>query len=157
MEARPLSSLTVAGWLSWDDAKLTEDLPPASVAAGIFAVAGDRLPYSARLTGHLSLEQRFALTQGTNVFVGGAATYTGARFGEFTDSEADRAVYPAYTKVDFTAGVKHDSWALRCFVNNATNSRGELSGGAGGALPFAYRILKPRMIRIRHYEGVLRP
>jgi iron complex outermembrane recepter protein len=144
--ARPLSSLTVAGWLSWDDAKLTEDLPPASVAAGIFAVAGDRLPYSARLTGHLSLEQRFALTQGTNVFVGGAATYTGARFGEFTDSEADRAVYPAYTKVDFTAGVKHDSWALRCFVNNATNSRGELSGGAGGALPFAYRILKPRMI-----------
>lgn len=146
LEARPAVGLTVAGWLSWDDAQLTESLPPASVAAGVYGAAGDRLPYSARIAGHLSLEQRFALTPRATAFVGGAVSYSGNRRGEFTYSAASRESFPAYTKVDFTAGVEYDSWDVNLFINNATNSHAELTGGTGAALPFAYYILKPRVI-----------
>jgi iron complex outermembrane recepter protein len=146
LKARPADGLTVSGWLSWDNAELTQNLPPASVAAGIYGAAGDRLPYSARISSYLSLEQRFALTPRATAFVTGAVSYLGGRRGEFTYSAASRERYPAYAKVDFTAGLDYDFWAITAFVNNVTNSHAELTGGAGAALPFAYYILKPREI-----------
>jgi len=48
----------MAAWIALDDVVLTEDLPPASTAYGR---AGDRLPYSSRFSGNLSLSQEFPL------------------------------------------------------------------------------------------------
>ena len=47
VESRPVGGLTLGGWISFDDAKLTENFPPGSAAAGVYGASGDRLPLRA--------------------------------------------------------------------------------------------------------------
>src|SRR6185437_9795434 len=56
LESNPLSGLTLSGWVSWNDALLTEDLPPAAVLAGSYGASGDRLPLSSRVSGSVSVQ-----------------------------------------------------------------------------------------------------
>lgn len=44
VESRPLTDLTISGWVAWDDAVLTQPFPPT---AATHAASGDRLPTAA--------------------------------------------------------------------------------------------------------------
>jgi iron complex outermembrane receptor protein len=138
--SRPVTGLTVAAWVAWDDAELTQDLPPTSQVVGL---SGDRLPYSSRFSGNLSLDQQFRLTPGLTGFVGGSLRYAGGREGIFT-ATPQRENLPAYAQTDVRAGVKHDSWTLNLFANNVADRRGVLSAG----VPFAYVVnyIQPRTV-----------
>jgi iron complex outermembrane recepter protein len=145
-ESRPLAGLTISAWVAWDDAVLTAPFPPNSDAVG---VDGDRLPYSSRFSGNLSLEEDFPLASGVTGFVGGAVAYVGNREGVFASTFAtstERQALPAYTKTDLRAGVKYDSWTANVFVNNLTDDRGVLAGGLGAFPPFAFTYIQPRTI-----------
>jgi len=80
LEARPTRGLTITSWVAWDDAVLTQAFPAGSTAYG---VPDDRLPYSSRFSGNISVEQVFPLTQELLGFVGGTVSYVGDRIGEF--------------------------------------------------------------------------
>src|SRR5690242_16531431 len=64
--ARPMKNLTVAPWIALSKAVVTEDVPLASLKSG------DRLPYSGRVSGNLSIDQEFPLANGVVGSVGGA-------------------------------------------------------------------------------------
>ena len=81
VESRPLTGMTIAAWAVWNDASLTEAFPAASSQLGL---PGDRLPYSSRFSGNLSLQQDFPLASGVTGHVGGALSYVGDRQGVFT-------------------------------------------------------------------------
>jgi hypothetical protein len=147
VESRPIDGLTLAGWIAFTDAKLTEPLPPDSVAAGIVGVSGDRLPYSSRFSGHLSAEQRFPISDLLTGFAGGEYAYVGSRIGEFTSTE-QRQLLPSYDKVNLHAGFKYGDWTANLFINNVGNSIGILSGGVGANLPFSFYLIEPRVIGI---------
>src|SRR5262249_53574690 len=49
VDLRPATGLTLAAWVTWNDAVLTEAFPPASA---IFGAAGDRLPFGSRFSGN---------------------------------------------------------------------------------------------------------
>jgi iron complex outermembrane receptor protein len=140
LESRPLTGLTIAGWVAWDDAVLTEPFPPISVAHGI---PGDRLPYSARFSGNLSLEQSFPLVRGANGFVGASVSYVGDREDVFTGG-SPRQDLPAYSQTDVRAGVRCDSWSVNFFVTNLADKRGLLTGGLGTINPSAFNYIQPR-------------
>ena len=142
VETKPRDGLTVSAWLTYDDAELTEALPAAST---LYGVAGDRLPFSAQFSGHLSLEQDFPLTNDWTGFAGATAIYVGDRLGSFTPSTV-RTNFPAYGQINLRLGATSDLWTVNVYANNIGDTRGLLGGGLENFPPFAYRYIEPRLI-----------
>lgn len=138
--ARPWAGFSATGWVSYDDAVLTRDLPATSTAIGR---AGDPLPNTSRLSGYLSLEQKFPLYGEATGFVGADFSFVGNRQGVFTSTSA-RQDLPAYTKTDLRAGISYGSWTVNAYVNNVANVRGLLDGGIGYIQLDAYVYIQPR-------------
>jgi outer membrane receptor protein involved in Fe transport len=147
--AKPLSGLTVSGWVSYDDAVLTDNFPASSTSYG---VVGNRLPAVSKWSGNLSLEERFPLWNGAMGFVGATASYVGDRIGDFTPridgvtTAPPRQYLPTYTQTDLRAGVEYDSWVASMYVNNVTNRRGLIGGGLDAFPSYAFTYVQPRTI-----------
>jgi iron complex outermembrane recepter protein len=153
LQSKPLTGLTIAAWVALNDAKLTESFPMDSIAAGgAYGVSGDRLPYSSRFTGNISLEQDFPVASGTTAYVGAALSYVGDHEGLFqplTDEEqTPRQYYPGYAKADLKSGIKLSAWTINLFVTNLTDKRGALTGGVDYVPTFAYQYIQPRTVGI---------
>jgi len=73
-QVRPGAGLTVSGWINYDNAVLTQDMPSTST---VLAFSGDRLPLSSRSSANLSLNEEFPLWPGANGFVGAAVSRVG--------------------------------------------------------------------------------
>ncbi|UQV47975.1 TonB-dependent receptor [Janthinobacterium lividum] len=118
---RPDAHWTLAGNAAYIDAVLSENAP------GLDAVAGTRLPSSARFSASLSANYAFDLA-GFASYAGVAQRYVGERNAGFAGSTA-LPLYrlPAYTLTDLQAGIdfKHSSLAL--FVRNAFDQRAQLA------------------------------
>ncbi len=142
VQSRPLTGLTVSGWVASDDAVLTQDLPAASTAYG---VAGDRLPLTPHWSGSLSVEQEESLTSAVTGFIGAAASYIGERLYNFQPTP-QRQSYPAYTKADLRTGIRYDSWSVNAYLNNVADKRGLLGGGLGYLDPQRFEVIQPRTI-----------
>ena len=144
-EAKPSTGLTIAGWIVFNDAKLTQSFPPSAAAYG---VSGDRLPFSSRISGNLSFDWDFSLAPGVMGFTGGEVSYVGDRESSFlpTAPPPDRQNLPGYAQMDLRAGVKYESWTIGLFANNVANKRGLLGGGVGGFSPTVFTLIQPRTI-----------
>jgi len=142
VEARPATGLTLSGWVSYDNAVLTQPFPAHSTVHGD---AGDRLANSARFSGNLSLQQDIPISTSLTGFAGGKVSYVGDRLGVFT-ANGVRQTYPAYTKLDLRAGLYYGSWTASVYVNNVADRRGLLSGGIGTFPAFAYYYIQPRTV-----------
>jgi iron complex outermembrane recepter protein len=151
LESRPAEGLTLAVWGAYTDAKLTEDFSDLSTA---FAQAGDRLPYSSRISGRISASQEFPLTSDLKAHAGGSVTYVGDRKGEFVpgpDLAPQRQTYPSYAQADLNAGVKGETWRANVFVQNVTDKRGVTGGGFNNQTnynPFWFNYIQPRTIGV---------
>lgn len=146
IESRPLQGLTVSAWVTWDEAALTQAFPANTAAYG---ESGDRLPYSSRFSGNLSLEQQFPLSGQVTGFVGSTVSYVGNREGIFTGTAGDpapRQEFPGYVKSDVRGGVKYGTWTFNLFANNVADRRGILAGGLGSNIPYAFQYIQPRTI-----------
>jgi outer membrane receptor protein involved in Fe transport len=141
---RPTSSLKVAGWAAWNDATLTEGLPLTSPTR---ASAGDRLPFNSRFSANLSLDQEFPLWKDMRGFVGGVASYTGERRGQFVSATIPRATFPEFTRVDLSMGVRSDSWGVDLFVNNLLDKRGIINSDPTIS-PFPIYFIQPRTVGV---------
>ena len=120
-EARPREGLKISGWIAWNDASLEEAFPLNSTVAG---EPGDRLPFSAKFSANLSVEDEFHVSGALRGFIGLSASYLGARQDVFTTADTPRRVFPSYTQLNGTAGVRNDTWLVNAFINNATDRRG---------------------------------
>lgn len=144
LEARPLVGMTVSAWGAWNDAELKEPFPATSFNAS--GRAGDRLPYSSRFSGSLSLDQEFDFSNSATLFLGASVSYVGDRKGAFFAQTVQRETFPAYTQVDLHTGLRYGSWRLNAFVNNVGDKRGVLRSGRDSSLslPFSYTYIQPR-------------
>ncbi len=138
----PLKGLRIAAWDVINNAVLTEPFPANSTAHGAI---GDRLPEGSRHSGNFSVEQNFPVSNSAIASIGGKVSYIGARLGAFTASGV-RDEYGAYTKTDFSAGLKYSSWMISLFLNNALDERGVI-----GKNPFTLDSLiyiQPRTVGV---------
>ena len=136
--------MTLGGWLSYGKAVLTQGFPTDSQTYG---VKGDRLPYSSRFSGSVSLDQDVPLSDSLTGFGGATVAYQGKRYGTFIATPA-RPIYPGFTKVDLRIGVRTAHWSANFYVNNVTDKRGILGGGDGEAQPYAFIVTQPRTFGI---------
>lgn len=144
VEARPLNDLRIAAWVNYNDAELKEDLPSTSLG---FASEGERLPYSSRMSGNLSIDKEFPLWADASGFVGTSLVYVGERKGAFQTGASPRSTLPSYVQWNLRAGVKFNNWSLDAFVNNATDKRSVIADEAElGANLFNYT--RPREIGV---------
>jgi outer membrane receptor protein involved in Fe transport len=141
-ESRPLTGLTIAAWAAWNDAELTEDFPATRTAYG---VAGDRLPYSSRFSGNLSVDQDFPLARGLVGFAGASVSYIGEREGIFRSSP-QRQLFPSYAQTDLRFGAKYDAWTVNAFITNVADKRGVLRGGLDSFRPTYFTYIQPRTV-----------
>ena len=142
LQAKPRDGLTIGGWYSYDNAVLTQDVPPEST---VYGPTGTRLPFSAHNSANLSVNQTFKIISDVDGYVGGQLSYIGGRLGDF-EPTPERAVYPAYAKTDLRAGVTYKSWTATLYANNITDRRGLLGGGLGTFPPYAYYYIQPRTV-----------
>jgi outer membrane receptor protein involved in Fe transport len=144
VETRPLSGLTIASWVAFNEAELTEDFPDS---ATIFGESGDRLPGSSRWSGNFSLTQNLPLPGGLSGSVGAAVSYVGDRAGGFkSGAEARQPNLPSYVRIDLLAKVALDSWMVNAFVNNLADKRGIFDVDPFDATTFTY--IQPRTVGI---------
>jgi len=151
VDAKPLDGMSVSTWVVWNNAVLTEPLPPGFPGIAAVGAAGDRLPYSSKFSASASVRQEFPLWNEVQGFTGATLSYVGAREGEFASSP-QRQIYPAYAKVDVHAGVKYGPWRGSAFVTNLADRRGVLDGGLGLAEPFAFHVIQPRTVGLNVYR-----
>lgn len=146
--AQPWDGMNLSAWVVWNDAELAENLPPGPS----FGREGDALPNSGKWSGSFSADQDFQLSARTNAFIGATVSYVDDRLSIFRGVSGGgplpRQVYPAYTQVDARAGIEYDTWTFSAFVNNATDKRALLGGGAGAFIPTAFNYSQPRTIGV---------
>jgi len=134
LQARPTTGLTISAQSSYNNAALTQDLPPAAVVAGAYGLTGTRLPYSIRWSGGVSVNQDIPITNGWTGVLGAAVNYVGLRYGEFAGGPtAVRAQFPAYTTADLRTGARYDGWLINLYLNNVGDKRGIV--GANSFVP----------------------
>jgi len=143
VESRPIKGLTMTAWVELNDAALKEAFPSSALLAGTYGAAGDRLPYSSRFSGNLSLNEEFPLAGKWTGFVGGSINYVGGRVDIFTGSP-QRQDLPAYAKTNLSTGVKYESWTANFYCTNVTDRRGLISGAE--AIPYSFYYIQPRAI-----------
>ncbi len=146
VHANPASGLEISGWFVWNDAELTEPLPPGSPGTAVGAT-GERLPNTSRVSGYLSVDQEFSLSGALIGFVGGSVAHVGDRVGPFRAVPV-RQQFEAYTQVDLRVGLKMDSWTANVFATNVGDERGDLFGGLGANPPTAFTYIQPRTIGV---------
>lgn len=117
---RPDDHWTLAGNAAYLDAVLTEDAP------GLGAVAGARMPASARLSASISANYAFELA-GFASYAGVAQRYVGARNAGFAGSEAVPLYrLPAYALTDLQAGIDFKRYSVALFARNVFDKRAQL-------------------------------
>jgi len=144
VEARPLEGLTLSGWLTYDNAVLTQAFPSGSVTVGL---PGNWLPFTPQFSAYANAEEDFPIWNGAVGYIGGALSYVGSREGTF-EATPERQLYPEYTKFDLRAGVRIETWTVGIYANNVTDSRALLDGGIGYVMPNAYVVIQPRVVGV---------
>jgi outer membrane receptor protein involved in Fe transport len=137
----PQRGLRLGGWVAFNKAVLTRDMPPDSAS---FGLSGYRLPFSSRVSGNASADYEVPVGEFT-VSGGATVSYVGDRYGDFTDT-AQRQVLPAYTTTDLRTSAKRRAWTLDLYLNNVTDRRGIIGGGYGTVNPTYFNFIRPRTI-----------
>jgi iron complex outermembrane recepter protein len=125
LESKPLTGLTLSGWVAYNDAELTEPMdfnngsPPLP--------AGSRLPFSTPWTAGASVDQEFPLPMwsGADAFVGIDSSYVGARSIGIGRSPSR----PSFVMIDLRTGIEFGTWEVNLAVNNVADKRAVVANG----------------------------
>lgn len=121
---QPVDGLTLAGTVSYNNAKITEADPLAAASLGV----GDPLPNNPRWSGSLSAEYRTPVGGEWQAVLGGIGKFVGQRHSALRSSLVlPDYVLPGYALFDLRAGLESDRIDLSLFVRNVTDKRAQLS------------------------------
>ena len=146
IEARPTAGLKIAAWMVVSNAELTQDIPGAGVDGVAYGFSGDRLPYVARFTGNLAVDEAFPVAKDWQGSIGATVGYVSSREDVFPTASPQRQYLPPYAKTDLRAGVNNDLWTVNLYANNVADKRGLISGGLGNLIPYSFYYIQPRTV-----------
>lgn len=126
---RPTAGLSMIANFAYNDAKLRDDTVPAFGGANLTGgLAGDRLPYSPEVTGNLSADYEWNLSDDATAFVGGNIRLVGDQGAGFSapyrETFGRRLTVDGYQTVDLRAGVNFGGFSIQAFARNLTDEFG---------------------------------
>ena len=145
LTVRPWSGMTLDANATIGKSELTQTLSRSTDDQQTLAgAAGDRLPYSTRFTGNLSVQQEFPLSSDLSGRVGFNVNHVGNRFGDLNQDISNRGSsaapfgrpkLPAYTLVDLTAGLSvAKRFEINLYVRNLFDKRTPLIVDTGNGV-----------------------
>jgi outer membrane receptor protein involved in Fe transport len=143
LSSTPITGLKIAGWITAGNAEITKTLIDNN--AGLYTLDGDRLPYSTRFSGNLSVDGEHNLGSELKGTAGLLVAYVGNREAELTSSP-ERQYLPAYVRTDVHAGLSLGGWSGRLFINNIFNKDGVIAGGVGSFPSGTFYYIQPRTV-----------
>jgi iron complex outermembrane receptor protein len=140
---KPVDAVTLNAWIVYNNAVLTQALPAGYLEGN----DGDRLPGSAKWSGHLSGGWKVPLGRELEGFVGAEYSYVGDREGVFTPT-TQRQVLPSYSLADVRGGMNVRTWTVTLSASNLADRRGVLGGGFGSFTPGYFTYTRPRTLSL---------
>jgi iron complex outermembrane recepter protein len=127
----PIDHLAINGAFTYTDAHLTEPYckdpsSPANCAATLQAPDGQQLPITPKYKGNITARYTFDAWNWP-AYVQGSLVYNGSAWNDLRTVE--RGILgqnPAYTVVNFSAGIARDNWAVDLALENAFDERAQL-------------------------------
>jgi iron complex outermembrane recepter protein len=113
--------LTIKAAVSYNDARLAEDLPPAATAAGNGGNKGDPLPLSPKVVASVAGTYDFPLSNGLRGYTTANVNYRDHTQIGFNSTNTFYTTLPSFVLADFRAGVKFSRYDVGIFVRNLTN------------------------------------
>lgn len=124
LSLQPVSGLTLAGTVSYNDGKITSVDPLAAASIGV----GDPLPNNPKWSGSLSLDYRAPVSGKWQAVAGATAKFVGSRHSALRSSILNPDyILPGYALFDLRAGLESDKVDIGLFVRNLTDKRAQLS------------------------------
>jgi len=139
----PTPGLTLSANGAYTQANLTANTP-----AILGGKKGDRLPYSAPVSGSLSADYGRPVSDDVRMFIGASVRFEGRRRSDFNATIGQTSV-PSYTSVDLRGGVDWRNYRAELYVKNVSDERGILSLGGFGSTPngaLQAGVIRPRTI-----------
>jgi len=153
--AHPLPGLRFDGSVSYiPTAKLVEGQTGGAIVTGAQnGLAGDRMPYTAKLTTSLSGDYSWNLTGPLNAVIHGDVNYHGGSANEFRPTYVFYERLASFVEVNARVGVESEDWSAFLFVNNLTGAIGaQTVQTALGIPPYQWKrqlgSLTPRTIGV---------
>ncbi|WP_426358335.1 TonB-dependent receptor [Pseudocolwellia sp. HL-MZ19] len=134
--------LDVFGSFSYIDSELTEI--PDNLLVGI-APVGSNLPYAPETEGVLGA-RIYQEAGDFSVVYQGIFKWTDSRFNSLVAD--DRVELPSYNQVNLSASISKDDWRATFFIDNATDSLGQVAAGSADNV-FRVSPTRPRTIGFR--------
>ncbi|KGK00301.1 TonB-dependent receptor [Thalassotalea sp. ND16A] len=134
-------NLDLFGSFSYIDSELT-DIPTTLVN---ITPVGSNLPYAPESEGVIGARYYQEIGEFSAVFQG-VFKWTDSRFNSLI--AADRVELPSYTQLNLSAGIGKDDWKATLFIDNATDSLGQVAAGSADNV-FRVSPTRPRTIGFR--------
>jgi len=142
LSLQPVDGLTLAGTLSYNDAKVTSVDPLAAVSIGV----GDPLPNNPKWSGSLAFDYRMPVGGDWQAVVGGTAKFVGQRNSALRSSLLNpNYIMPGYALFDLRAGLESDHVDISLFVRNLTDKRAQVSATTANGINEVL-VQRPRTI-----------
>jgi iron complex outermembrane recepter protein len=146
-EWRPVSGLTLGLLGAYINAKVTTDAPLLG------ASDGDKLPYVPDVTATLNANYTWHAFGSYNAFFGGAWSYVGQQYTNFSTSSALEAhtKLPSYDVLRISTGVDNARYSFEFYAENLANSRGktDYSNTGGVNQTGLANFIQPRTIGVQ--------
>ena len=134
--------LDVFGSFSYIDSELTDI--PDNLLVGI-APVGSNLPYAPETEGVLGA-RIYQEAGDFSIVYQGVFKWTDSRFNSLVAD--DRVELPSYNQVNLSASISKDDWRATFFIDNATDSLGQVAAGSADNV-FRVSPTRPRTIGFR--------
>lgn len=161
--ARPVDGLTISGSYSYNDARLTQDVPrlltirnqvlsdrPKNIRVDV--LSGDRLPGTARHTGSLGMTYDAQVGADAVISTNLTATYQGEVLSR-VGARAGGEVIPDYILARGSIGYRRDRYEVRLYVDNLFNKFAVSSVGED----LSRRIINDGVVSRYYSNAVIAP
>ncbi|AIT82289.1 TonB-dependent receptor [Novosphingobium pentaromativorans] len=132
LTARPLAGLSLSVSGGYTDGKLTEDQSSEDILiSASTGRKGDRLANSPKWSGAASASYKWALNDRFDAMLRADYAYTGKMKSSISATDPYLTNYGNYSTVNLRAGIENETWGMALYVNNVTDTVGNVSQSSG--------------------------
>ncbi|CDO34497.1 TonB-dependent receptor [Novosphingobium sp. KN65.2] len=152
LTVRPLAGLSLSVSGGYTDGKLTEDQANDDIlVTASSGRKGDRLPNSPKWSSAASASYKWALNDRFDGLLRADFAYTGKMKSNVSSTDPYLTYYGDYATLNLRAGVENETWGMAVYVNNVTDTVGNVSQTNGFGYSNLTFSIQPRTFGVNFH------